>query len=158
MWRVPFDAANPVATPSGIAPAAAADVRKALATAAGEISALGLPLDAPWGSVQAAPRGTDRIPIHGGPPIAGILNMMQSRVTPAGLVPIHGTSYIQVVSFERDGPVADAFLTYSQSTDANSPHSSDQTRAFSAKRWHRLPFTQAEIRRAALGPSRRLRE
>jgi acyl-homoserine-lactone acylase len=119
---------------------------------------LGLPLDAPWGSVHAAPRGTDRIPIHGGPHIAGILNMMQARVTPAGLVPIHGTSYIQVVSFEQNGPVADAFLTYSQSTDPNSPHASDQTRAFSAKRWHRLPFTQAEIRRAALGPTRRLRE
>lgn len=158
LWRTPFDPARPVDTPDGIAPAAAADVRRALASAAGEIAALGMPLDAPWGTVQAAQRGEARIPIHGGPHAAGILNMIQSRVTPAGLVPTHGTSYIQVVSFERGGPVADALLSYSQSTDPNSPHSADQTRAFSAKAWHRLPFTPAEIRRAALGPARRLRE
>ena len=158
LWRVPFEAANPVTTPSGIAPGAAADVRRALTAAAAEITALGLPLDAPWGAVQAVTRGADRIPIHGGPHNAGILNMMQSRVTPTGLVPVHGTSYIQVVSFEPAGPVADALLSYSQSTDPASPHWADQTRAFSAKRWHRLPFTPAQVRRAALGPARRLRE
>ena len=84
--------------------------------------------------------------------------MMQTRVTPEGLVPVHGSSYVQVVSFEPSGPVADALLSYSQSTDPASPHSSDQTRAFSEKRWHRLPFTAAEVRRAALGPTQRLRE
>jgi acyl-homoserine-lactone acylase len=36
-------------------------------------------------------------------------------------------------------------LSYSQSTDPQSPHFGDQTRAYSAKRWHRLPFTAAEI-------------
>jgi acyl-homoserine-lactone acylase len=108
--------------------------------------------------MQAAPRQGGRIPIHGGPHIAGILNMMQSRITPAGLVPVHGSSYIQVVSFEADGPAADAILTYSQSTDPTSPHSSDQTRAFSEKRWHRLPFSKAEIAKAAIGPVRRIRD
>jgi acyl-homoserine-lactone acylase len=83
---------------------------------------------------------------------------MQARLSPTGLVPVHGSSYVQVVSFDARGPVADALLSYSQSTDPASPHSQDQTRAFSEKRWHRLPFTPAEISRAALAPARRLRE
>jgi acyl-homoserine-lactone acylase len=84
--------------------------------------------------------------------------MMQSRPEGATLTPFHGSSYIQVVGFTDRGVEADALLSYSQSTDPASPHSEDQTRAFSDKRWHRLPFTAAEIRRAALGPARRLRE
>jgi acyl-homoserine-lactone acylase len=158
LWRVPFDPKDPVNTPRDINPAAAEPIRKALAAAAKELTDAGVPVDAPLGAVQATPRGDARIPIHGGPQAAGILNMMQARVTPAGMIPVHGSSYIQVVSFDRDRPVADALLAYSQSTDPASPHSQDQTRAFSEKKWHRLPFTQAEIRRAALGPARRLRE
>jgi acyl-homoserine-lactone acylase len=115
-------------------------------------------LDTTLGTVQAAPRGEARIPIHGGPHNAGILYMIQPRLTPTGLVPVHGSSYIQVVSFDERGPVADTILTYSQSTDPASPHSSDQTRAFSTKSWNRVPFTPEDIRRAALGPERRLRE
>jgi acyl-homoserine-lactone acylase len=158
LFRVPFNPADPVGTPSGIAPAAADAARKALAAAAADLTAAGVPLDVPLGVVQVAPRGTDRIPIHGGPAAAGILNMMVTERRPAGLVPVHGTSYIQVVSFEPSGPVADALLSYSQWTDPASVHSHDQTRAFSAKRWHRLPFTRDEIRRAALGPELRLRD
>jgi acyl-homoserine-lactone acylase len=158
MWRVPFDAADPVNTPRDLKPEAADAIKRALAAAAKELGAAGVPLDAPLGAVQATPRTGGSIPIHGGPQVAGILNMMQSRVTPAGLQPVHGTSYIQVVSFDPRGPVADALLSYSQSTDPASPHSQDQTRAFSEKRWHRLPFTPAEIRRTALGPARRLTE
>ncbi len=154
----PFDPANPVTTPAGLSEAAAEPVKRALAAAVAELTTAGIPLDAPLGQVQAALRGDTRIPIHGGPHIAGILNMMQTRVTPQGLVPTHGSSYVQVVSFEPSGPVADALLSYSQSTDPASPHSSDQTRAFSEKRWHRLPFTATEVRRAAMGPALRLRE
>ena len=158
LFRVPFNPTDPVATPSGIAPAAADGVRKALKAAAAELTTAGLPLDVPLGVVQAAPRGADRIPIHGGPAQAGILNLMITQRRGAGLVPVHGTSYIQVVSFEPFGPVADALLSYSQSTDPASVHSHDQTRAFSAKKWHRLPFTRDEVRRAALGPALRLRD
>jgi acyl-homoserine-lactone acylase len=158
LWRVAFDPADPVNTPRDINPAAAEPIRKALAAAARELAAAGVPLDAPLGAVQATPRAGGPIPIHGGPPAAGILNMMQARLSPTGLVPVHGSSYVQVVSFDARGPVADALLSYSQSTDPASPHSQDQTRAFSEKRWHRLPFTPAEISRAALAPARRLRE
>jgi acyl-homoserine-lactone acylase len=50
------------------------------------------------------------------------------------------------VTWGADGRVrADAFVTYSQSTDPASPHFSDYTREYAAKRWKRLPFTDAEI-------------
>lgn len=158
LYSTPFDPANPVATPAGLNPEAADAIKRALAAAAAELTTAGVPLDAPLGQVQATMRGEARIPIHGGPHIAGILNMMQSRVTPQGLVPVHGSSYVQIVSFDENGPVADAILSYSQSTDPASPHSADQTRAFSGKQWHRLPFTTRDIRRQALGPARRLTE
>ena len=35
---------------------------------------------------------------------------------------------------------------FSQSSEAASPHGSDQTRAFSAKQWQPTPFTEAQIK------------
>jgi len=157
-WQTPFNAADPANTPHTLKPEAAEPIRRALAAAAQELTTAGIALDAPLGTVQGAPRTGGRIPIHGGPHVAGILNMMQSRPEGATLTPFHGSSYMQVVGFTDRGVEADALLSYSQSTDPASPHSQDQTRAFSDKRWHRLPFTAAEIRRAALGPARRIRE
>ena len=37
-------------------------------------------------------------------------------------------------------------LAFSESSEAGSAHASDQTRAFSAKQWHVLPFTEAQIK------------
>ena len=42
------------------------------------------------------------------------------------------------------------FVTYGQSENQRSPHSKDYTRAFSKKRWNRVPFCAAEVRRATL--------
>ena len=40
---------------------------------------------------------------------------------------------------------AHSFLTFSQSDDPASPHYSDYTRAYAAKQWLRVPFTESEI-------------
>ncbi|MEO0589622.1 MAG: penicillin acylase family protein, partial [Pseudomonadota bacterium] len=111
-----------------------------------------------WGDVQVRYGGNERIAIHGGPGTAGVLNMQRSREIPGGLTPVHGSSYIQIVGFGDDGPVADAILSYSQSTDPASPHYADQTRKYSAKEWHRLPFTDAEIEAARIGETITLSE
>jgi acyl-homoserine-lactone acylase len=116
-------------------------------------------LDAPWGQVQQWRAGDERIPIHGGPGTAGVLNYQDARPAPGGgLVPVHGTSYIQIVGFDERGPVADAILSYSQSTDPASPHFVDQTKAYAAKQWHRLPFTRRQIAAERIGKSRRIAE
>ncbi len=146
-WAVKFDPADPVNTPRDlvIEGEAGAKMISALKTATERLAAEKIALDARWGDVQFAVRGSERIGIHGGSGLLGVLNVQQSDPVPGGVVPRHGTSYIQVVSFDERGPVADALLSYSQSTDPKSAHYADQTRAFSAKAWHRLPFTTVEV-------------
>jgi acyl-homoserine-lactone acylase len=154
LWRVPFDAANPVDTPRDLATEGdkGAKLLAALGEAVAELDAAGTALDAEWGSVLQWRAGSAPIPIHGGTGTAGVLNMQESRPAPGGgLVPVHGTSYIQIVGFDDRGPVADAILSYSQSTDPASPHFTDQTRAYAAKQWHRLPFTAKAIAAETIG-------
>ncbi|AUX70847.1 acyl-homoserine-lactone acylase [Porphyrobacter sp. HT-58-2] len=161
LWQVPFDAGNPVATPNTLATdgAKGENLLTALAEAVTELDEAGIALDAPWGSVQRVMAGNEAIAIHGGPGTAGVLNYQDARPAPyGGLMPVHGTSYIQIVGFDESGPVADAILSYSQSTNPASPHFADQTRAYAEKRWHRLPFHRAQIREATIGETRKIWE
>ncbi len=160
LWQVPFDAADPVNTPRALAidGAKGEKLLAALGEAVEELDKAGIALDAPWGEVQHVMAGNQAIPIHGGPGTLGILNMQESVPTANGLTPRHGTSYIQIVSFDETGPVADAILSYSQSTDPASPHAHDQTRAYAEKRWHRLPFTAKAIAAEAIGKPKRIAE
>ncbi|WP_163593594.1 penicillin acylase family protein, partial [Klebsiella variicola] len=66
-------------------------------------------------------------------------------------------SYIQVVTFDASGPVADAVLASSQSADPASPFFADQTWLYSRKQWLRLPFSHRDVARAAIGPKTVLR-
>ncbi len=118
IWTVPFDPRDPVNTPRALAvdgPAGEA-VLNDLKAAAEVLQKLGVALDAPLGQIQFAQRGEDRIPISGGPS-GGVLNVMITRPVPGGFEPFHGSSYIQVVTFDKKGPVVNAVLSYSQSTD-----------------------------------------
>jgi acyl-homoserine-lactone acylase len=160
LWQVPFDPADPVGTPRVLATngAKGEKLRAALAEAVAELDKAGISLDATWGEVQRVMVGNAAIAIHGGPGAAGVLNMQESLSVPSGLTPRHGTSYIQIVGFDDKGPVADAILSYSQSSNPASPHFADQTRAYAAKQWQRLPFNADEIRAAAIGKTHRIKE
>ena len=160
VWRVPFDPKQPVATPHGLKmgdAAVAAKVWESLAGAVKLVRGSGFALDAPLGSVQRPDaRVTDQpIALHGGEEFEGVLNNLGRQepapLTRAGLRIDYGTSYVQTVSFDERGPVAQAILTYGQSTDPASPHATDQLREFSAKRWHSLPFHPEDIARQRIG-------
>ena len=157
LWAVPFDKADPVHTPRDFVTTGAqgAKLLIALQAATAKLATQGIALDARWGNVQFAVRGDEHIPIHGASGALGVLDVQQSLPVAGGIVPYHGSSYVQVVGFDAAGPVADAILSYSQSTDPASPYYADQTRAFSAKRFHHLPFTPAQI--AADGGTKALR-
>ncbi|MEL7197096.1 MAG: penicillin acylase family protein [Pseudomonadota bacterium] len=160
LWEVPFDPENPLNTPRGYvrAEGGALGLSQAMMDAAEEIEEAGIPLDAPWGEVQVRLSGEERIAIHGGPGTAGVLNMQRSRPIKGGMTPVHGSSYIQIVGFDEKGPVADAILSYSQSTNPASPHYADQTRAYAEQKWHRLPFSDDAIEAERLGGAVRLTE
>jgi acyl-homoserine-lactone acylase len=155
IWATKFDLADPVNTPRDLVidGKVADTLRSALKAAIERLGKEGIALDARWGDVQFAQRNADRIPIHGAHGELGVLNVQQAVPVPTGLTPVHGSSYVQVVGFDEFGPVADAVLSYSQSTDPASPHFGDQTREYSTKHWHRLPFTAAAIAADAAGPT-----
>ena len=102
------------------------------------------------------PAFTDEpVPLHGGDEIEGVLNNLGDRAKPGitkrGIRIDYGTSYVQTVSFDERGPVAQAILTYGQSTDPGSPHQTDQLWLFTSKRWPRLPFHPADVAGQQLG-------
>ena len=158
LWRVPFDAAQPVATPQGLNFAdaeVAAKLWEGLAKAVTSVRSAGFALDAPLGSVQRPLITEEAIALHGGEEFEGVLNNLGNQFAPGisnrGLRIDYGTSYVQTVSFDARGPVAQALLTYGQSTHAASPHAFDQLRLFSRKEWPTLPFHAEDVARARLG-------
>jgi len=159
IWTVPFDPRDPVNTPRALAvegPAGEA-VLNDLRASAEVLKKLGIALDAPLGQIQFAQRGEDRIPISGGPS-GGVLNAMITRPVSGGFEPFHGSSYVQVVTFDEKGPVVNAVLSYSQSTDPASNYYADQTREFSNRKLHHYPFSAEEIAADAVGKPLTIRE
>ncbi|MBL8266349.1 acylase [Steroidobacter sp.] len=148
IWAVPFSAQDPVNTPRGIKlrdPATLAKMRAALARAVLEAQAAGIDPAKPWGEIQIADFGGRLTPMHGADS-ADVYNLIRGDARDGNLRVRFGSSYIQVVQFEDDGPRVEAFLTYSQSTDPASPHFSDQTPRFGELGWIPLPFTEAQIK------------
>ena len=54
------------------------------------------------------------------------------------------------VEFTDRGPRSEGLLTYSQSTNAASPHYSDQTRMYARKEWDDLLFAPSAVKRATV--------
>jgi acyl-homoserine-lactone acylase len=159
IWAKPFDPARPIETPGDLKTEGTAGdgLLADLAAAAATLKQGGIALDAPLGSVQFAIRGDERIPVSGAP-AGGVLNYMAARPISGGSVVVHGSSYIQSVTFDDKGPKAKAVLTYSQSTDPASPYYADQTRAFSRKELRTYPFSTEEIAADRIGAPMTIRQ
>jgi acyl-homoserine-lactone acylase len=169
LFATPFDAADPVGTPRGLATAREGTdmALEALGRAVQILGRAGLALDTPLGQVQFAQRGNRRMAVHGGlggeegianlvgyapntttlepdPPLAPAVQ--GSRYLRRDGYPINvGSSFVMVVGFTDAGPRARAILTYGQSGDPQSPHFSDQTELFAQKAWREILFTEKEI-------------
>ncbi len=158
VYREPFDKARPVDTPTGLKLADAATATKvwdALGAAVKKVRDAGFALDAPLGQVQRAVFTDADIPLHGGDEIEGVLNNLGDRgrpgITKRGIRIDYGTSYVQTVTFDDRGPVAQALLTFGQSTNPASPHATDQLRLFANKQWPTLPFHADDVARQRIG-------
>jgi acyl-homoserine-lactone acylase len=151
LYAVPFDLADPVNTPRGIA-LDNAEVRQslltALATAQEKLVQSGLALDARWGDVQFAERNGERIGIPGAVGAHGAFSYIVTQFTEGkGYTPIaHGNSYIQIIGWDKAGNLdARGLLTYSQSPEPDSPHYADLTSLYSRGELIDFPFTEEEI-------------
>ncbi|MEW1613022.1 MULTISPECIES: penicillin acylase family protein [unclassified Streptomyces] len=150
-WKVPFDPADPVRTPRGLN-TAAPGLGQALADTVTELRAAGIALDAPLGKHQFVVRKGKRVPVGGGTESLGVWNKIEPVWNPAagGYTGVSaGSSYIQAVGWNGSRcPVARTLLTYSQSSNPNSPYHSDQTRLFSGERWVASRFCEKDIARS----------
>ncbi|MGW0628861.1 penicillin acylase family protein [Streptomyces sp. NPDC002758] len=148
LWKVPFSAADPVGTPNTFDTSAPA-FATALADTVAELRAAGIALNSPLGELQFVVRGGQRIPVPGGTESLGVWNKVEGVWDAAhgGYTEVTtGSSYIQAVGWDRGPcPVARTLLTYSQSSNPNSPHYSDQTRLFSQERWVTSRFCEKDI-------------
>ncbi|WP_306319452.1 MULTISPECIES: penicillin acylase family protein [unclassified Streptomyces] len=148
LWKVPFSASDPVRTPNTLN-TQAPGFSTALADAVAELNAAKIPLDAKLGDHQFVTRGGERIAVHGGTESLGVWNKAESVWNAAGggyTDVTTGSSYIQAVGWDGGRcPVARTLLTYSQSSNPNSPHYSDQTHLFSQKKWVKERFCESDI-------------
>ncbi|GAA2304328.1 penicillin acylase family protein [Streptomyces kunmingensis] len=151
LWKVPFSAADPVRTPHTL------DTRQpgfatALADAVAELRGAGIPLDGKLGANQFVVRGDKRIPVHGGTESLGVWNKVEPAWDPKGggyTEVVHGSSYIQAVGWDGGScPVARTLLTYSQSSNPDSPRYNDQTHLYSQRKWVTERFCEKDIRRS----------
>ncbi|MGI5400926.1 penicillin acylase family protein [Streptomyces sp. CA-135486] len=150
LWRVPFSAADPVRTPNTLNTASPGFAR-ALTNAVAELRTANIPLDAPLGEHQFVVRNDRRIPVPGGTEGLGVWNKVEPVWSPAvGYTQVvTGSSHIQAVGWNGGHcPVARTLLTYSQSSNPNSPHYSDQTELFSGERWVPSRYCERDIWRS----------
>ncbi|MDO4236969.1 acylase [Pseudomonas sp.] len=154
-WRVAFDPAHPLTTPSGLAidraPVARA-LREAMLASSAAVDKLGVKR---WGDLQVS----GQTPMHGGPQELGIYNAMQTVPRADGKREVvSGTSYLQIVSFDDKGPQAVGVLAFSESSNPDSKYARDQTQAFSEKQLRPLPFTEAQIKADPQYQAQRVKE
>jgi acyl-homoserine-lactone acylase len=149
-WAVPLDPSDPVNTPHGLTPAATSAMLRILHATVQKLQRLNIPLDAPLGDYQGHTRNKVRVPMHGAVgDIDGSYNSihMSGPLDEKGYHDVAwGTSYVQTVTFDEAGPVAQALLLYGQSVDPKSPWYADQLGLYSKKQWPALPFTAERIK------------
>ena len=149
VWRVAFDPQDAQRTPRGLAidrPEVVKALREAMLASVEQVKSSGLQADSRWGDIQVASSGGVQTPIHGGPGTLGVYNAIQSVPRSDGKREVvSGTSYLQIVTFDDQGPQAKGLLAFSLSSDPASKHANDQTQAFSRKQLSVLPFTERQI-------------
>ncbi len=150
LFAVAFDPQDPINTPRDLRADTAPALRAAFVAAVTSVASSGVAMDAERGKLLYATRGQQRIALYGGCGDMGYFTIACSEL-PLGNGGYamdeqpHGNTYMQVVDFDNGSVQAHTFLTFSQSDDPASPHHGDYTRAYAAKQWLRVPFTESEI-------------
>lgn len=153
-WSVPYQAADPLETPRGNAGTAAA-LAKLEALVAGSQFDSAAKRRARPADVQVLSRAEGPLSIPGGRYTFNNWRGQKTEVAPGSFIytadpksnaGAYGNSYMQFVTWDDAGPVAEGILTYSQSSSPANANFSDQTRKYAAGEWVKLPFTEAQIK------------
>lgn len=152
-WSVPYNPADPLETPRGAAniPAALAKLEGLVASTQFDTAAKrrARPQD-----VQIIARPDSILMPPGGRYTFMNWRGVKKQVSPGNWIytadpktnaGAYGNSYIQYVTWDERGPQAEGILTYSQSSNPDSPHFNDQTRLYARGQWVKLPYTEAQI-------------
>ncbi len=148
----PFDPAAPLDTPRNLN-IGDKRISQALALGVKTIQDSAVPLSAPRSAYQyLLDASGERIALAGGCADYGYFSIVCTDFRKDGpSVRRSGSnSYIQVVGFTDRGVEAYTLLLASQSSDPASPHFRDYARAYSSKSWLRAPFTDEEVKAAAV--------
>ena len=162
-YSQPFDASDPVHTPSGLN-TGDPEVSAALGDAIQDLDNAGIPLNAsprqeqyvatneqlPFDNTPpTAPVGGPHIPIHGGvgDPNGEFNAIYAPFIGGKGYAPVYfGSSFVQAITWNNGPcPVGGTILTYSLSDSTASPHHTDQTRLFSNHQWVPDRFCPAAV-------------
>jgi acyl-homoserine-lactone acylase len=160
-FRVPYDPADPLHTPQGLAETAIA-VRTLIAVAQ-QIQSLYGALDVPWGSVHRTVLATrdptlqSVIPLSDDPEsgpddVFGPIRTVWPFPAPDGRSIWHygGDGYVQLVEFTPKGARAQALLSYGNWSRPGSPHITDQLPLFDAKQLRPVLRTRADVEAATV--------
>ena len=172
-WVNAYDPADPLNTPNGLADNASTVAQ--LVTAIDRITNAGIALDASLGELQFVEKSLangqasgEKLAWGGAHNVEGGFNVFDVRTGDNGtLLPRHtyptlpgtrlsqaaqgyhisyGSSWMMVVGFTEEGPIARGLLSYSQSHNPDSEHFDDQTRLYSSQAQLRpIRFSEADI-------------
>jgi acyl-homoserine-lactone acylase len=153
-WSVPFQPSDPQETPRGHAGTAEALVKLETLVASTQFDSpakrRARPVD-----VQVLSRPEGALSIPGGRYTFNNWRGQKTQVAPGSFIytgdpktnaGAYGNSYMQFVTWDDAGPVAEGILTYSQSSNPAHANFSDQTRKYAAGEWVKLPYTEAQIK------------
>ena len=142
-YKVKWQAADPIATPKGIAdPAKAVEMLKA---AIAETKAKYGAIDRPFGEVSRFAIDKVDLPGNGGFGNTGIFRTITWGPLKNGKrIPVHGETWVSLVEFST--PIkAKGLMSYGNASQPGSPHRSDQLQHLSDKTFRTLWTTRAQV-------------
>jgi acyl-homoserine-lactone acylase len=148
LFRRPWTAADPMATPHGLAdPRRAAE---AFTWAVAETKRKWGSVDVAWGTVHRVRHGSVDVPVGGCSGLMGCFRVLSFREEADGTRTVAGGDG-WVLAVEFTNPVrAYSVLAYGESSRPGSPHHDDQAAMFAANRMKPVAFTEADIERTTI--------
>lgn len=149
VYREPWSAERPTATPTGIG--SPQEAVAALYYAVGDLRAQGRPLDVPWGDVHRVIRGDVDVPVAGCEGGMGCFRTLSFEETDDGRMAANrGDGWIFVVELGGDAPRGRTVLAYGQSNLEDSPHFDDQAAMFARDEMKPIRWTDEDIEAAVI--------